>query len=94
MDAQTIGNNAGKVWRLLDHNRKWEYNELKEATGLSDRDLNAAIGWLAREDKIQFEKKGAAAGRSFFRGCRLSAQMISMPCLRHSSSPRSFSLNF
>ena len=32
MDAQTIGNNAGKVWRLLDHNRKWEYNELKEAT--------------------------------------------------------------
>ena len=55
MDAQTIGNNAGKVWRLLDHNRKWEYNGLKEATGLSDRDLNAAIGWLAREDKIQFE---------------------------------------
>ena len=55
MDAQTIGNNAGLIWRLLDHNRKWEYNQLKEATGLSDRDLNAAIGWLAREDKIQFE---------------------------------------
>ena len=55
MDAQSIGKNAGIVWRLLDHNRKWEYNELKEATGLSDRDLNAAIGWLAREDKIQFE---------------------------------------
>lgn len=55
MDVQTIGKNAGIVWRLLDHNRKWEYNELKEATGLSDRDLNAAIGWLAREDKIQFE---------------------------------------
>ena len=51
VDAQTIGKNAGIVWRLLDHNRKWEYNELKEATGLSDRDLNAAIGWLAREDK-------------------------------------------
>lgn len=55
MDAQSIGKNAGIVWRLLDHNRKWEYNELKEVTGLSDRDLNAAIGWLAREDKIQFE---------------------------------------
>lgn len=55
MDAQSIGQNAGKIWRLLDHNRKWEYNELKAATGLSDRDLNAAIGWLAREDKIQFE---------------------------------------
>ena len=55
VDAQTIGKNAGIVWRQLSHNRKWEYNELKEATGLSDRDLNAAIGWLAREDKIQFE---------------------------------------
>ena len=26
--------------------------------GLSDRDLNAAIGWLAREDKIDFETEG------------------------------------
>ena len=28
---------------------------LKQASGLSDRDLNAAIGWLAREDKIDFD---------------------------------------
>ena len=55
MDTLSIGQNAGKIWRLLDQNRKWEYNELKAETGLSDRDLNAAIGWLAREDKIQFE---------------------------------------
>lgn len=27
---------------------------MKHALGLADRDLNAAIGWLAREDKIQF----------------------------------------
>ena len=27
---------------------------MKKATGLSDRELNAAIGWLARENKIQF----------------------------------------
>ena len=64
MDAQTIGKHAGIVWRLLDHNRKWEYNELKEATGLSDRDLNAAIGWLAREDKVQFET-GTKDGRDY-----------------------------
>ncbi len=55
MDVQSIGQNAGLVWRLLDHNRRWEYNELKAATGLSDRDLNAALGWLARENKVQFE---------------------------------------
>lgn len=55
MNKETIGTDAGIIWRLLSaNNKKWEYNELKEATGFSDRDLNAAIGWLAREDKIQF----------------------------------------
>lgn len=28
---------------------------MKKVSGLSDRDLNAAIGWLAREDKIDFD---------------------------------------
>lgn len=56
MNIQSIGESAGIVWRLLHgDNRKWEYQELKKATGLRDRDLNAAIGWLAREGKIQFE---------------------------------------
>ena len=40
---------------FLKDNRHWEYEKLKEASGLSDRDLNAAIGWLAREDKIDFD---------------------------------------
>lgn len=56
MDRYSIGKNAGTIWNLLSSdNKKWEYNDLKKATGLSDRDLNASIGWLAREDKIQFE---------------------------------------
>ena len=46
---------AGKLWNFLKDNRHWEYEKLKEASGLSDRDLNAAIGWLAREDKIDFD---------------------------------------
>ena len=53
MNKNLIGLNAGKVWQLLNNN-----SELKEAVGLSDRDLNAAIGWLAREDKIDFETEG------------------------------------
>lgn len=59
MNVQSIGESAGVVWRLLNGtHRKWEYNEIKEATNLSNRELNAAIGWLAREDKIQFEAHG------------------------------------
>lgn len=60
MNEQKIGECAGILWRLLSgSNRKWEYEDIKKATGLSDRYLNAAIGWLAREDKIQFEEVGS-----------------------------------
>lgn len=55
MNKAQIGENAGKLWNFLKDNRHWEYEKLKEASGLSDRDLNAAIGWLAREDKIDFD---------------------------------------
>lgn len=57
MNMQSIGESAGVIWKILyGDNRKWEYQELKKATGLRDRELNAAIGWLAREGKIQFEE--------------------------------------
>lgn len=45
MNAQSIGESAKTIWHLLHgDNRKWEYQELKKATGLRDRELNAAIG--------------------------------------------------
>ena len=56
MNKNLIGLNAGKVWQLLNNNKRWSYSELKEAVGLSDRDLNAAIGWVGRGDKNYFLK--------------------------------------
>ena len=44
MDKNEIGLNAGKVWQLLSNNDKW-------------KELGAALGWLAREDKIEFEQE-------------------------------------
>lgn len=55
MDKYQIGTNAGIVWNVLKDNAHWDYEQLKTATGLTDRDLNTAIGWLAREDKIDFD---------------------------------------
>lgn len=55
MDRMKIGMNAGKVWQLLSDNGKWSYGNLKKKSGLKDKDLGAALGWLAREDKIEFE---------------------------------------
>ena len=67
MKVQTIGENAGIVWQLLNgDNRAWEFNEIKKATGLSSRDLNTAIGWLAREDKIQIEENDGTQDDRFY----------------------------
>lgn len=57
MDVQSIGKNAGVLWQLLNcEHRKWSYSEIKKTSGLSDRELNAAIGWLAREGKLNIEE--------------------------------------
>lgn len=58
MKKVEIGLNAGKVWRLLSDNAKWKFEALKEKSGLNDRDLGAALGWLAREDKIEIHSEG------------------------------------
>ena len=57
MDKHIIGENAGILWRFLstDAHKRWLLTEVKEGTGLDDMELASAIGWLAREDKIQFE---------------------------------------
>lgn len=58
MNKERIGENAGIVWRAL-HNNKCSWEELVKATGINPLDLGAAIGWLAREDKIRFSLERA-----------------------------------
>lgn len=51
---EKIGTNAGKVWEVLDTTGKMTLKELKKATKLTEKDMYAALGWLAREGKIAF----------------------------------------
>lgn len=51
MNKNTIGENAGVVWRTL-HNNTLSWEELLKQTELPPIELACAIGWLAREDKI------------------------------------------
>ncbi|HEY2411723.1 MAG TPA: winged helix-turn-helix domain-containing protein [Pirellulaceae bacterium] len=47
-----IGETAGAVWRALSENRSLSLAKLVEQVG-GNRDLvMQAVGWLAREDKI------------------------------------------
>lgn len=55
---EKIGTNAGLVWQSLNESAK-ELKALKKATKLTDKDLYAALGWLAREEKINFDETGA-----------------------------------
>ena len=52
--AKEIGNYAGKVWTTLHtNNGMMTYNQLKRGTLLKDFELYAALGWLAREGKLE-----------------------------------------
>ncbi|MCK9300792.1 MAG: winged helix-turn-helix domain-containing protein [Bacteroidales bacterium] len=52
---EKIGNNAGSVWTVLNAagGRK-SLKEVKKLTKLTEKDLYAALGWLAREKKVVF----------------------------------------
>lgn len=55
MDTYLIASNANRIWQLMNNGTTWCYDKLKRATELSDREINAALGWLAREDTIEIE---------------------------------------
>lgn len=55
--VEQIGINAGKVWTILDEKGRQNVKEIKKATKLTDKDLYAALGWLAREGKVALDSE-------------------------------------
>ncbi len=54
---ELIGTNAGLVWNALNEGGKMGIKALKKATKIrAEKDLYAALGWLAKEGKLTFEK--------------------------------------
>ena len=51
-----IGENAGLVWGALQNGAK-DLKALKKATKLKNDELAFALGWLAREGKLNFAEK-------------------------------------
>lgn len=52
MNIETIGTNAGSVWTALNEAEALGVKQLKKITKLKDKEVFAALGWLAREGKI------------------------------------------
>jgi hypothetical protein len=54
-----VGETAGKIWHLLNDEGPHTFGQLKKKLNGSGDLLSFALGWLAREDKVDIiqEKK-------------------------------------
>ena len=52
MNTETIGMYAGSVWVALNNADALGVKQIKKMTKLKDKEVFAALGWLAREGKI------------------------------------------
>ena len=53
-----IGTNAGLVWRALYKCGRLKVRELRKETKIrTEKDVYAAIGWLAKERKIELSEE-------------------------------------
>ena len=52
---ELIGTNAGLVWNALNEGGKMSVKAVKKATKIkTEKDVYAALGWLAKEGKLAF----------------------------------------
>ncbi len=58
MSNEEIGGAAGKIWKYLDKNGEASVSKITKETGLGKTEVQRAIGWLAKEDKLNFEING------------------------------------
>lgn len=58
MDTQQVGETAGRVWQHLAKGGPSLLKDLPKAVGTAGEIVVMAVGWLAREDKVLFQKKG------------------------------------
>ena len=54
---EKIGTDAGRVWNVLDEQGSKTLKDLKKLVKMTDKEIYAAIGWLAREGKMVFIEK-------------------------------------
>jgi len=53
-----IGTHAGLVFRHLTDHPATTASALRKTTGLNNREIDQALGWLAREHKLVAERDG------------------------------------
>ncbi len=54
---EVIGHTAGKIWATLSEQSPVSMSRLPKLVGEKDTVVYQALGWLAREDKVEYETK-------------------------------------
>ncbi len=58
---QEIIQSAGQIWNYLNERGEVTTTKMKKDLSLDDNFASLGLGWLAREDKVDFSGKGARA---------------------------------
>jgi winged helix-turn-helix protein DUF2582 len=61
---KAFGNNAGKLWDVLEEFGPQVQTKLIDKTQLTEDEFYGAIGWLARENKVRKEKRTFSIGQT------------------------------
>jgi hypothetical protein len=61
---KTFGNNAGKIYKVLEKEGPQVQTKILEKTKLRNEEFYGALGWLARENKICKQKRRYAIGET------------------------------
>ncbi len=68
INYNNIGENAGIVWQILN-NHKCTWEELVKSSALKPLEIAAAIGWLARENKINISVQNGLLSFDVYHEC-------------------------
>jgi len=58
LEINAIGEDAGRVYDCLREHEECTFSALKKALKLTTESASMALGWLAREGRIDMRKKG------------------------------------
>jgi len=54
---EQIGATAGRIWQTLNDHNQVSLSRIPKMVGEKDTVVYQALGWLAREDKIEYRTK-------------------------------------
>jgi hypothetical protein len=55
--VNSVGATAGKIWTYLQKNGRSSVSAVEKAAKAPKREIQMAIGWLAREEKIELAEE-------------------------------------